>query len=44
MLKKIRNFLIILVIFGVSSAFIDYYRMNSGQAPIFNISKYDEST
>ena len=44
MLKKIRNFLIILVIFGVSSAFIDYFRMNSGQAPIFNISKYDEST
>ncbi len=44
MLKKIRDFLIILVIFGVSSAGIDYFRMNSGQAPIFNISKYDEST
>lgn len=44
MLKKIRNFLFLLVIFGVSSAGIDYYRMNSGQAPIFNISKYDEGT
>lgn len=43
-LKKIRNFLIIFTLFGVLTAGLDYLRMNSGLAPIFNISKFDEKT
>ena len=43
-LKKIRNFLILFTLFGVLTAGLDYLRMNSGLAPIFNISKFDEKT
>ena len=43
-LKKIRNFLIIFTLFGVLTAGLDYLRMNSGLAPIFNISKFNEKT
>ena len=38
-LKKIRNILIIFTLFGVLTAGLDYLRMNSGLAPIFNINK-----
>ena len=43
-LKKIRNFLILFTLFGVLTAGLDYLRMHSGLAPIFNISKFDEKT
>lgn len=43
-LKKIRNFLILFTLFGVLTAGLDYLRMNSGLAPIFNINKFDEKT
>lgn len=36
--------LIIFVLFGVLSAGIDYYRMKSGNVPIFNLKKYEKST
>ena len=41
MLKTIRNLLIIVMIFGVVSAAIDYYRLTIGEKPVFCISSYD---
>ena len=40
MLKKIRNILIVIVLFGVLTAGIDYIRMCAGKNPIFSISSY----
>jgi hypothetical protein len=42
MLKTLRNILIVVILFGVSTAAIDYYRMSDGKKPIFNISSYDK--
>ena len=44
LLKKIRNFLILVFLFGIVTATLDYFRMNSGLTPIFNISNYNEQT
>lgn len=43
MLRKIRNFLIFIIIVGILTAFIDYTRMMGGNSPIFNISTYNEN-
>lgn len=43
-LKAIKNVLIIIILLGFLTAGIDYARMNSGEAPIFNISNYDETS
>ena len=44
LLKKIRDLLIMIVIFGALTATLDYSRMKSGLTPIFNISNYNENT
>ena len=43
MLRKIRNFLIFIIIVGILTAYIDYTRMMGGNSPIFNISTYNEN-
>lgn len=40
-LKLIRNLLIIFILFGIATAFVDYSRMITGLEPIFNISTYN---
>ena len=40
MFKIIRNLLIIIIVFGILTALIDYVRMTTGNVPIFNISSY----
>ena len=40
MLKLIRNLLIIVILFGICTAGIDYVRMTTGNVPLFNISSY----
>lgn len=40
MLKLIRNILIFIILFGICTAGIDYFRMNTGNVPLFNISSY----
>ncbi len=40
MLKVIRNLLIIVILFGIGTAGIDYVRMTTGNIPLFNISSY----
>ena len=44
MLKAIKNVLIVIILLGFLTAGIDYVRMNSGEAPIFNISSYDQTS
>ena len=41
-LKVIRNIIILVFVFGVTTAFIDYTRMMGGDGPIFNISTYNK--
>ena len=42
-LKFLRNVIFIVILFGVSSAYIDYTRMIDGSEPIFNISTYNKT-
>ena len=43
-LKFIRNIIIIIFLFGIITAFLDYKRTISGSEPIFNISTYNNLT
>lgn len=43
-IKLIRNLLIIVVILGVLTAYIDYTRMTKGYTPLFNKEFYNEKT
>ncbi len=43
-LNAIKNALIIIVVIGFLLAGIDYVRMTSGEAPVFNISSFDKTT
>ena len=44
MLKTIRNLLIIVMIFGVVTAVVDYYRLTIGEKPVFCLDSYDYNT
>lgn len=44
MLKGIKNILILIVIFGIVTAGIDYVRITSGTTPTFNIRSFDQKT
>ena len=43
-LKAIKNLLVIVIVLGFLTAGVDYARMNAGDAPIFNIKSYDQTT
>ena len=43
-LETIKEIIIVMILLGVASAFIDYSRMTGGKVPIFNVSHYNANT
>lgn len=43
-IKAIRNLLIIVVILGIITAYVDYQRMVKGHTPLFSMQSYNEKT
>lgn len=42
MIKLLRNIVIIVIIFGVTTALIDYYKLKKYEKPVFALSSYNE--
>ena len=43
-LETIKEIIIVMILLGVATAFIDYSRMSGGKVPIFNVNHYNANT